>query len=230
MLQMREAEVPEWQAGGEGEEEEEDEGDSETEWETDTDDEAEQRKLMKPVFVPKAERESLAEREAILAAEAAAVRTPPVSVATRLTHTHCSVPQAAQEAARKATRRAESRAVAEALIERADALAAVEAQAEPSDVDTDDEAAAAPEYEAWQARELGRLRADREAREASATEREEAQRLRSMTVAERAVWEAEHPPEQDAVAREAAKRKWVFMQKYYHRSVAYLSACCWAHR
>jgi len=193
-LQLREAEVPEWQA--EEEEQEQDEEESETEWETDTEDEAEQRKLLRPVFVPKAERESLAEREAQRRAEEE---------------------EAAREAARKATRRAESREVAEALIERGAALEAVEAQAEPSDVDTDDEAAAAGEYEAWQARELGRLRRDREAREASAAEREEAQRLRSMTVAERAAWEAEHPPEVDAARREKEKRKWVFMQKYYHK-------------
>lgn len=84
-------------------------------------------------------------------------------------------------------------------------------------MDTDDETNAAGEYEAWQARELGRLRSDREAREKSFAEREEQQRLRSMTVAERAAWEAEQPLAEDAAAREKEKRKWVFMQKYYHK-------------
>ena len=38
-----------------------------------------------------------------------------------------------------------------------------------------------------------------------------------MTESERAVWEAEQPPPADAAAREKEKRKWVFMQKYYHK-------------
>ena len=145
---------------------------------------------------PQAERESLAQRDAELLAEEQA---------------------AEREAARKAARVAESRAAAAAVLAREADVAAAEEQAQPSDVDTDDEAHEAEEYSAWQARELGRVTRDRNDRETAFKEKEELERLRAMTDEERAAWDAAHPPPVSAAQAAKEKAKWAFMQKYYHK-------------
>jgi hypothetical protein len=112
---------------------------------------------------------------------------------------------------------AESRAVVAVLLERDAEIAAAEQQAEPSDVDTDDEAHEAPEYDAWQARELSRVSRDRAEREAAFKEREELERLRAMTDEEREEWDRAHPPPVSAAQAARDSAKWAFMQKYYHK-------------
>jgi microfibrillar-associated protein 1 len=103
------------------------------------------------------------------------------------------------------------------LLERDAEIAAAEQQAEPSDVDTDDEAHEAPEYDAWQARELSRVSRDRAEREAAFKEREELERLRAMTDEEREEWDRAHPPPVSAAQAARDSAKWAFMQKYYHK-------------
>ncbi len=49
------------------------------------------------------------------------------------------------------------------------------------------------EYEAWKARELGRIARDREEKEREAREAEERERLKNMTEEERRQWERENP-------------------------------------
>jgi microfibrillar-associated protein 1 len=131
--------------------------------------------------------------------------------------------QAEREAARKAARAADSRAVVAVLLERDAAVAAAEEQAEPSDVDTDDEAHEAEEYDAWQARELARVTRDREERERSFREKEELERLRAMTDEEREEWDRTHPPPQSEAQAAKEKAKWSFMQKYYHKGAFFQS-------
>ncbi|QQP40394.1 Uncharacterized protein FKW44_014415, partial [Caligus rogercresseyi] len=75
------------------------------------------------------------------------------------------------------------------------------------------------EYEAWKLRELRRLKRDREEKEAVAREREEIDRLRNMTEAERRQ-ELKNNPK--LVTNKSTKGKYKFMQKYYHRGVFYM--------
>jgi len=117
---------------------------------------------------------------------------------------------------------ASSRAFAAQLVA-AETAAALADAAPGADVDTDDESHEVSEFEAWQQRELGRLAADRLAREAQSAEKEELARLRGMTQAERAAWEAEHPAAPPAAAADKEKRKWVFLQKYYHKGAFFQS-------
>ena len=110
------------------------------------------------------------------------------------------------------------------LLERDAAVAAAEEQAEPSDVDTDDEAHEAAEYDAWQARELARVTRDREEREKSFREKEELERLRAMTDEEREEWDRTHPPPVSEAQQARDKAKWSLMQKYYHKGAFFQDA------
>ncbi|XP_051160025.1 microfibrillar-associated protein 1 [Leptopilina boulardi] len=86
------------------------------------------------------------------------------------------------------------------------------------DVCTDDENDEA-EYEAWKLRELKRIKRDREEREQMEKERLEVEQLRTMTEEERRQ-EARLNPR--TITNKAAKGKYKFLQKYYHRGAFYL--------
>lgn len=88
-----------------------------------------------------------------------------------------------------------------------------------NDVVTDDENDEL-EYEAWKLRELKRLKRDREEKENQEMEREEIERLRSLTEDERRA-ELKNRPKQ--VTNKAAKGKYKFMQKYYHRGAFFMA-------
>lgn len=88
--------------------------------------------------------------------------------------------------------------------------------------DTDDEKEAAgqeAEYEAWKLRELRRMKRDREDRERIQRERDEVLKLRNMTEEERREYEKANPKQ---VTNKAAKGKYKFLQKYYHRGAFFL--------
>ncbi|XP_049805459.1 microfibrillar-associated protein 1 [Schistocerca nitens] len=97
---------------------------------------------------------------------------------------------------------------------------AVKETDEPSlnDINTDDENDEV-EYEAWKLRELKRLKRDREEREAVERERMEIERLRNMTEEERRIELRNNPKH---VTNKAAKGKYKFLQKYYHRGAFYM--------
>ena len=200
-----------------------------TEWETDTDDEPEEvqpvRRMVKPVFVPKAR----AGGGAVLVWAVCSLCAPPQAERESLALRDAQVAEEEAEAARaveqRAQRAAESRAVAHALIAHEAALAAAATEAPVADVDTDDEAHEAADYDAWQAREIGRVMRDRNARLAAFAEREELARLRAMSAEERAVYDAQREAELQAEAqkRREERSKIGFMQKYYHKGAFFQS-------
>ncbi|KAK9713449.1 hypothetical protein RND81_06G027800 [Saponaria officinalis] len=172
------------------------EAEEESECETDSEEEeANRRAMAKPVFVLKQERETIAERETMEAAE-----------------------RALEEAVnrRMAERKAETKQiVVEKIREEHEVIKSMnENEADTGDVDTDDEVNEAEEYEGWKAREIARIKCDREDREAMLKEKEEIERVRNMTEEEKREWERKNP-KQGGVA--APKQKWRFMQKYYHK-------------
>ncbi|GKV07607.1 hypothetical protein SLEP1_g19357 [Rubroshorea leprosula] len=176
----------------EEEEEVEEEEEEESEYETDSEEEHIGIAMVKPVFVPKTERDTVAERERLEAEERALEE----AEKRKLEHRKVETKQL----------------VVEKIREDEEIRKNMELEANIADVDTDDEVNEAEEYEAWKAREIARIKRDREEREAMLKEKEEIERVRNMTEEERREWERKNP-------KPAApnKQKWKFMQKYYHK-------------
>uniref|UniRef100_A0A7S0WH42 Micro-fibrillar-associated protein 1 C-terminal domain-containing protein n=1 Tax=Chlamydomonas leiostraca TaxID=1034604 RepID=A0A7S0WH42_9CHLO len=202
LQQQREAEQAAQQLE-EDEEEEEEEGSSE--YETDSEDEAYGRKLLKPVFVPKPGRETIAEKEKQEQEEAEALEKEKKRLEERKAETRQLVAEhvAAEEQAARAQSEEQARLGGEL-----------------QDVDTDDEEDQVGAYEAWKARELARIKRDREERAKQEREAAERERLKNMTEEERAEWERLNPKE----AKEKPKAKWRFMQKYWHKGAYFQEA------
>eukprot|EP00258_Populus_trichocarpa_P011205 XP_002319725.2 microfibrillar-associated protein 1 [Populus trichocarpa] len=176
----------------EEEEDVEEEEEEESEYETDSEEEMTGMAMVKPVFVPKSERDTIAERERLEAEEQALEE----KVRRKLEQRKVETKQILVEEIQK-----------EELIQKN-----LETEANIADVDTDDEINEAEEYEAWKVREIARIKRDREAREAMLKEREEIERVRNMTEEERREWERKNPK-----PAPPSKQKWRFMQKYYHK-------------
>lgn len=176
----------------EEEEEEEDEEEESSEYETDSEEEQMGMAMVKPVFVPKSERDTIAEREKIEEEERAIEELMKRRVEERKVETK----QIVVEEIRKDMQIQKN----------------LEAEANIADIETDDELNEAEEYEAWKAREYARIKRDREDRDAMTKEREEIERVRNMTEEERREWERKNPK-----PASAPKQKWRFMQKYYHK-------------
>ncbi|PWA57329.1 Micro-fibrillar-associated protein 1, C-terminal [Artemisia annua] len=149
--------------------------------------------MVKPVFVPKSERDTIAEREKIEAEERAVEELVKRRVQERKVET--------------------KQIVVEEIRKDMEVQKNLEAEADIADVETDDDLNNADEYEAWKVREIARIKRDREDRDAMAKEREEIERVRNMTEEERREWERKNPKQNNA----AQKQKWRFMQKYYHK-------------
>ncbi|GAB4819558.1 hypothetical protein N2152v2_006604 [Parachlorella kessleri] len=183
-------------AGDAVEEEEESEEEDDSEYTTDdSEDEAlGGRQLMKPVFVPKTDRETIQEREMLEKEEEQ---------------------RAQQEKMRLEQRKDETREIVAQRVQEEEAMAA-NMQAGPKgldEIDTDDEKDEEGEYETWKLREMRRIARDREEREREVKEAEERERWRTMSEEERQRWLRLHP-KTDAPSQ---KKKWRFLQKYWHR-------------
>jgi microfibrillar-associated protein 1 len=89
-----------------------------------------------------------------------------------------------------------------------------------NEVNTDDENEEM-DYEAWKLRELKRLKRDREEKENREREQAEAERLRNMTEDER---RAELKNNPKIITNKAAKGKYKFLQKYYHRGAFFMES------
>lgn len=128
------------------------------------------------------------------------------------------------EEARLQARKEETREMVAARLEAeaAEEEAAARAPRGMDDVDTDDEQDEEAAYDAWRLRELSRIARDLAEREQEAAE-----------AAERARWQAlsEEEREREIAARRAAilevdkpKKKWRFLQKYWHRGAFFQDA------
>lgn len=182
----------------EEEEAEEEEEEEESEYETDSEEEQPGVAMVKPVFVPKSERDTIAERERLEEEE----RVLEELVKRRMEERKIETKQI----------------VVEKIREDEEIQKNMELEADVADVDTDDEMNEAEEYEAWKAREIARIKRDREDREAALKEREEIEKVRNMTEEERREWERKNPRPAKQV-----KPKWRFMQKYYHKGAFFQS-------
>ena len=176
----------------EDEEPVEDEESEESEYETDSEDEQMGMAMVKPVFIPKSQRDTIAERERLEEEE----RQLEELVKKRLEARKIETRQIVVEEIKK-----------EEHIEKA-----LNEEANIEDVDTDDELNEAEEYESWKNREIARIKRDREERDARLKEKEEIERVRNMTEEERREWERKNPKQ-----LRQTKQKWKFMQKYYHK-------------
>lgn len=183
-------------------EEEERSGESSEEssdYEEYTDSEEETGPRLKPVFVRKKDRITVMEKE---------------KEAMRLKQAETEAKKLAEERKRQTLRMVEEAVRKETQINKGN----VEQESKLNDVCTDDENDEV-EYEAWKLRELKRIKRDREEREQLEKERLEVERIRTMTEEERRQ-EARLNPK--VITNKAAKGKYKFLQKYYHRGAFYL--------
>jgi microfibrillar-associated protein 1 len=93
----------------------------------------------------------------------------------------------------------------------------IELGANNADIDIDDQINEAEEYEAWKVREMSRIKKNRD--DALLKEKEEVKRVRNMTEEERRDWKKDNPK-----PSQLSKKKWRFMQKYYHKGAFFQSS------
>ncbi|EZA49328.1 hypothetical protein DMN91_001093 [Ooceraea biroi] len=182
-------------------EEEEKSGESSNEssdYEEYTDSEEEIGPRLKPVFVRKKDRITVMEKE---------------KEAIRQKQAEVEAKKLGEERKRETLRMVE-----ESVRKEMGSKSNIEPESKLNDVCTDDENDEV-EYEAWKLRELKRIKRDREEREQLEKEGLEIDRIRNMTEEERRQ-EARLNPKM--ITNKAAKGKYKFLQKYYHRGAFYL--------
>ncbi|CAL9004286.1 unnamed protein product [Prunus brigantina] len=177
----------------EDEEEVKEEEEEESEYDTDSEKELTGMVMPKPVFIPSSERDTIAERLRLEAEERAL------------------------EESRKKNLEERKRETKQIVVE--EIRKGLEQEANIADIDTDDEVNEAEEYDAWKAREIARIKSNRDDWEAMLKEKEEiVEKVRNMTEEERRERERKHPK-----AAPRRKQKWRFMQKYYHKGAFFQS-------
>ncbi|CAG8572033.1 11597_t:CDS:2 [Funneliformis mosseae] len=176
------------------------ESDSEetSEYETDSEEEEQSsRKLLKPVFIPKAHRETVLERERMAKLEEEAELKRIQELEERKKESHAMVAEVVQKALQKEVN--EDTGLQEI-----------------DDTDGLDEQA---EYDEWKLRELRRIKRDKEESAAREKEREEIERRRNMSEEHRMKEDMERIKKQ---REEKPKSQYKFLQKYYHKGAFYL--------
>mmetsp|Transcript_35758 Transcript_35758/g.57827 ORF Transcript_35758/g.57827 Transcript_35758/m.57827 type:complete len:473 (-) Transcript_35758:149-1567(-) len=180
----------------EDEQEEEEEEEEEVEETDESDEEFGLRPLMKPVFVPKADRETIAERERLEMEEEALE---------------------VEKKKKLEERKKETRKIVETEIKKEEEIAKTKGKTKEDMPDDNDESNEAEEYELWKVREMKRIKRDREEREKVEKEAADIERRRNMSDAERR--------EEDRKIKkpEPSRQKWNFLQKYYHKGAFFVT-------
>jgi len=176
--------------------EDEDEDEEESEEEESEEDDPRRGVMMKPVFVSKAQRETVKEREALEKEEELALE---------------------RKKEKEKERKVESKGLLIEEIRREEEAQSNVDENDASDmelIDDDDEKNEAEEYEKWKIRELKRIKRDKEERLTRERELEYIERRRRMTDEER----EEDDKRLDAGSKQKEEAKaFGFLQKYYHR-------------
>ena len=184
----------------EEEEEEEEESSAEESSSSEYSSEDETLPRLKPVFVRKRDRVTLAASEA---------------EAERLRVLELEAKRTGEERKRNSAKMVETLVKAEVAME---AQKRVDEAFNLESVETEDEDEEAA-YEAWKLRELRRIKRGKEEREAAAKEKAEYERIHAMSEEERRAYLRANPR---VITNKAEKGKYKFLQKYYHRGVFYL--------
>ncbi|CAG8663437.1 12374_t:CDS:2, partial [Dentiscutata heterogama] len=179
-------------------EEEGSESEETSEYETDSEEEQTSRKLLKPVFIPKAHRETILEKERKEKLEEEIEAKKLQELEERKKESHSMVAEVIQKEMQKT----------------------VDEETGVKEVDDTDGLDEQAEYEAWKLRELKRIKRDKEEREAREKEREEIDRRRNMSEEQRLVEDMERVKEQ---REKKPHGQYKFLQKYYHKGAFYLN-------
>ncbi|KAM2647938.1 hypothetical protein TB1_001122 [Malus domestica] len=174
---------------------EDEEEEEKSEYDTESEQELNVMLMLKPLFVPKLGRHTIAERVQLEAEEWAL------------------------EESRKKKLEERKRKTKQIVVEEIWKDKGLDQEAHiVADIDTDDDVNEAEEYEAWKTGEIVRIKSDREGWEAMLKEEDETEKVRNMTEEERSEWERTNlkPAPQP-------KQKWMFMQKYHHKGAFFQS-------
>jgi len=169
----------------------EEEEEEESEYETDSDyDEFSSRPTIQPVFVRKQDRETIEERDRRIAEEEEFEKARLEQLEER--------------------KKDSERLVKEELEREKEAMARAVEEGEEEKIDSDEESEdEAKEYELWKQREISRIKRDREERDSYEKEREDTAKRRLLSDMEI------RQMDKDKFTKD--KKKWRFMQKYYHK-------------
>jgi microfibrillar-associated protein 1 len=176
-----------------------------SEYETDSDDsdesdEEQHRTLLKPIFVPRGHRDTIRSREEEEEKIHLAEQKKLVELEVRKHKTRNLLAESLQ--------RMEEREAMKDLTDN-DSDAGL-----PDDADDIDDS---DEYDAWRVREMGRMKREAETRETMLQEAQDIERRRNMTDEERFQEDMKL-----GKFKEKEKKKWKFLQKYYHKGVFYM--------
>lgn len=184
----------------------EEESSGSSEYETESEEESDEddgvgRTLLKPLFVPRARRDTIRTQEE-LDREKESMRQ--------------------QELLKKESKKHQTRVMLADSIRRQEEL---DAKGDVTDMDSDaglpddsdDVADDEKEFDSWRVREMGRMKREAEIREAMMLEAQDLERRRNMTDEERLAEDIRLGKFQ-----EKEKKKWRFLQKYYHKGVFYM--------
>jgi microfibrillar-associated protein 1 len=193
--------------------EEEEDSSSSDDDSDDSDDNGVRTMMMKPVFVPKNNRETLTERETLEAEALEAEEKEHQRLKLRREETKKLVQQ----------RLAEEEAAEAAVLAGPRELADIITDDDEQDGDKMEE-----EFGAWKVRELGRLMKDWEVSQKEEEEQLEKQRWLHMSEVQRnthALLLKQDKMKEDGGSGDGdGKKKWAFMQKYFHKGAFYQTA------
>ncbi|KAK0232813.1 splicing factor, Prp19-binding domain-containing protein [Armillaria fumosa] len=166
------------------------ESDESSEYESDSED-GKPKVQLRPVFVPKRNRVTIAEKEALAADSEEVLRKKELELEERKKQSHDLVAESIRRE-----------------------LAEKEREDDIPDVDDTDGLDPAGEFEAWRLRELGRIKKEKEEEVRREEERAEVERRRALPEAQRLKEDLEHAQK---LRDEKPKGQQKFLQKYWHK-------------